>query len=101
MSTERPGVLSILLDAARAGGAEARDRLVRDIDDEPRRFDLEALGRLARAHPRPAQVVDLHFFSGLSIPEVAELPAVSETTVEGDWRFARAWLRRTLGGNAV
>jgi RNA polymerase sigma factor (TIGR02999 family) len=58
----------------------------------------EALERLARDHPRPAQVVDLRFFGGLSIPEVAETLAVSDTTIESDWRFARAWLRGQLGG---
>ena len=47
--------------------------------------------------PRPAQVVDLRFFGGLSVPEVAETLEVSDTTVEGDWRFARAWLRGQLG----
>ena len=57
----------------------------------------EALDRLAGEHPRPAQVVDLRFFAGLSVPEVAEVLGVSVTTVEGDWRFARAWLRGQLG----
>jgi RNA polymerase sigma factor (TIGR02999 family) len=58
----------------------------------------EALEQLALAHPRPAQVVELRFFGGLSVPEVAEALGVSDTTVEGDWRFARAWLRGVLGG---
>ena len=58
----------------------------------------EALERLAQEHPRPAQVVDLRFFGGLSVPEVAEALALSDTTIESDWRFARAWLRGQLGG---
>ena len=58
----------------------------------------EALERLAQEHPRPAQVVDLRFFGGLSVPEVAEIFAVSDTTIESDWRFARAWLQGQLGG---
>ena len=58
----------------------------------------EALERLAEDHPRPAQVVDLRFFGGLSVPEVAEALAVSDTTIESDWRFARAWLKGRLGG---
>src|SRR5262245_22643774 len=58
----------------------------------------EALERLAQDHPQPAQVVDLRFFGGLSIPEVAETFGVSDTTIESDWRFARAWLRGQLGG---
>jgi RNA polymerase sigma factor (TIGR02999 family) len=60
----------------------------------------EALERLAQDHPRPAQVVDLRFFGGLSVPEVAEALAVSDTTIESDWRFARAWLRGQLGGTS-
>jgi RNA polymerase sigma factor (sigma-70 family) len=58
----------------------------------------EALEALARAHPRQAQVVDLRFFGGLTVPEVAAMLDVSDTTVESDWRFARAWLRDRLGG---
>jgi RNA polymerase sigma factor (TIGR02999 family) len=59
----------------------------------------EALEGLAQAHPRQAQVVELRFFGGLSVPEVVEALGVSDTTVETDWRFARAWLRGQLGGN--
>ena len=58
----------------------------------------EALERLAQDHPRPAQVVTLRFFGGLSVPEVAEVFEVSDTTIESDWRFARAWLKGRLGG---
>jgi DNA-directed RNA polymerase specialized sigma24 family protein len=42
-------------------------------------------------------VVTLRFFSGLSVPEVAEHLGVSVSTVEGKWTHARAWLRRDLG----
>jgi RNA polymerase sigma factor (TIGR02999 family) len=58
----------------------------------------QALDRLAQAHPRQAQVVTLRFFGGLSVPEVAETLEVSDTTIESDWRFARAWLKGQLGG---
>jgi RNA polymerase sigma factor (sigma-70 family) len=60
----------------------------------------EALERLAETHPRPAQVVELRFFGGLPVPEVAQTLGVSDTTVESDWRFARAWLRGQLGETA-
>lgn len=60
----------------------------------------EAIDRLAQAYPRQAQVVTLRFFGGLSVPEAAEILDVSGTTVEADWRFARAWLRGRLGGAA-
>jgi hypothetical protein len=35
---------------------------------------------------------------GLSVPEAAEALGVSDTTIESDWRFARAWLKGQLGG---
>jgi RNA polymerase sigma-70 factor, ECF subfamily len=61
----------------------------------------EAINRLAEAHPRAARVVEQRFFGGLSVPAVAEVLEVSDTTVESDWRFARAWLREQLGGTSA
>lgn len=55
-----------------------------------------ALGRLEAIDPRGAEIVTLRFFSGLSVPEVAEHLGVSVSTVEGKWTHARAWLRREL-----
>src|SRR5262245_32382098 len=52
----------------------------------------EALGRLATWDPRQAQIVELRFFAGLSIEEIAELLNVSVRTVKRDWNLARAWL---------
>jgi RNA polymerase sigma-70 factor (ECF subfamily) len=57
----------------------------------------EALDRLAELDERQAKVVELRFFAGMSVPEVAEFLAVSPRTVEGDWTHARTWLRRELG----
>jgi RNA polymerase sigma-70 factor (ECF subfamily) len=59
----------------------------------------QALERLGQAHPRQAEVVTLRFFGGLSVADVALTLAVSDTTVESDWRFARTWLRGQLGGS--
>ncbi|MGO9601212.1 MAG: ECF-type sigma factor [Isosphaeraceae bacterium] len=59
----------------------------------------QALERLAQVHPRQAQVVELRFFRGMTISEVAAALRVSDTAVETDWRFARAWLRHQLGGS--
>ena len=56
----------------------------------------QALERLAQVHPRRAQVVELRFFRGMTISEVAAALRVSDTAVETDWRFARAWLRHQL-----
>ncbi|MFO0811577.1 MAG: ECF-type sigma factor [Gemmatales bacterium] len=57
---------------------------------------LEVLERLAEKVPRASEVVTLHVLEGLTQKEVAERLDVSLATVESDWRFARAWLRREL-----
>lgn len=57
----------------------------------------EALQRLERLDPRRAQVVEYRFFAGLPIPETAEVLGVSPATVQRDWKFASAWLRREIG----
>jgi len=58
----------------------------------------EALLKLAGTQPRQAQVVELRFFGGLTLEEAASALGVSRDTVKLDWRFARAWLNRELGG---
>jgi RNA polymerase sigma factor (TIGR02999 family) len=57
-----------------------------------------ALARLEAEDARAAQVVALRFFAGMSTAEVAEHLEVSVRTVEADWTFARAWLKRELSG---
>ena len=56
----------------------------------------EALRKLALRHPQKSQVVELRFFGGLSIEETARVLNVSDSTVERDWKFARAWLAREM-----
>lgn len=56
----------------------------------------EALRRLARKHPQKSRVVELRFFGGLSIEEAARVLKVSDSTIERDWKFARAWLAREI-----
>jgi RNA polymerase sigma factor (TIGR02999 family) len=58
----------------------------------------EALERLAGHDPRKARVVELKFFGGLTIEEIAEVLQVSVATVEREWAFARAWLYEALEG---
>jgi RNA polymerase sigma-70 factor, ECF subfamily len=55
-----------------------------------------ALQRLAAIDPRPAQVVELRYFGGLSVEETAEVLKVSTITVIRSWNFAKAWLLREL-----
>ena len=62
----------------------------------------EALNRLAEMDPQQGQIVELRFFSGLSVEETSKVLDVSERTVKRDWNVAKAWLRRELskGGRA-
>jgi len=63
-------------------------------------FDLvaldQALTRLAEKEESLARIVELRFFSGLSVEETAEVLAVSDSTVKRDWQMAKAWLHREL-----
>ena len=60
-------------------------------------LDLDrALTRFAEAFPRPAQVVEMRYFAGLELGDIATALAISLRTAERDWRFARAWLREAL-----
>jgi RNA polymerase sigma factor (TIGR02999 family) len=56
----------------------------------------DALARLAVLDPQKAQLVELRYFAGLSIPESAEALGVSTATVGREWAIARMWLRREL-----
>ncbi len=68
------------------------------------RLDIVALDdvltRLAAIAPKPARVVELRFFGGLSIDEAAECLDVGPATIKRHWAFARAWLARALGPSA-
>lgn len=101
----------ILVDHAVAKRALKRDASMRPISttlvdrhgDGPDR-DLvavhEALLAFEAVDLRAAKVVELRFFGGLELEEIAEALAISLATVKRDWTFARAWLRRELGGAA-
>jgi RNA polymerase sigma-70 factor, ECF subfamily len=97
----------ILVDCARRRGASKRrggtpvtlvEGLALQAEEPVDLLALDAaLTRLAALEERPARVVELRFFGGLEIEEVAEVLEVSSATVKRDWRFARAWLARELG----
>jgi RNA polymerase sigma factor (TIGR02999 family) len=64
--------------------------------------DLEdALQRLNAMDARKARVVELKFFGGLTMDEIAEVVGTSRATVEREWSFARAWLFNALGGTTA
>jgi RNA polymerase sigma factor (TIGR02999 family) len=56
----------------------------------------EALDRLEATSPRRAQVVKLRYFAGLTLPEVAAMLGISQSTAEADWTYAKAWLKREM-----
>ncbi len=56
----------------------------------------EALGELTHLHERQARIVELRFFTGLTVAETAEVLELAESTVYEDWRMARLWLERRL-----
>src|SRR5262249_28716005 len=60
----------------------------------------EALGKLAAADPRAAELVKLHYFAGLTIDQAAAVLGVSVRKAYTIWAYARAWLFRCLGGEA-
>ena len=78
-----PGVFRCLDVIDRLGIAR-----ILDVDD--------ALRELAKANERYAKVVELRWFGGLTVDEVAVLLDLTPRTVHLDWRSARAWLRQTL-----
>lgn len=61
----------------------------------------EAVERLAQRHPRMAKVVELRFFGGLSVPEVAKVLDSSVRTVEREWTRARAYLLESLASERM
>jgi RNA polymerase sigma-70 factor (ECF subfamily) len=97
----------VLVDHARArrankrnpGGERLSIQAALDSMDEPG-VDLlgldDALTRLAALNERQAKVVELRYFGGLNVDATAAYLGVSEGTVKGDWRLARAWLEREL-----
>lgn len=107
-------VRRILLDAARKRLADKRDKRreaisldARPESDWPSQamspsraaelMDLDAaLADLARIFPRQARLVELRYFSGLSVEESAQYLEVSLATAKRDWTLAKAWLHRRL-----
>jgi RNA polymerase sigma factor (TIGR02999 family) len=57
-----------------------------------------ALEHLAALDARKARVVELRFFGGLTMDEIAEVIGVSRATIEREWSFARAWLYDAIEG---
>ena len=99
----------VLVDYARArrrqkrGGGQAMvplDEVAPFLTDRAAEEVLgldEALDRLRAMQPRAVKVVEMHFFGGVTLAEIAGLLDLSEKTVQRDWQAARAWLRKEIG----
>lgn len=98
---------SILIDYARArnsvkrgGGTPALTLVDTDAVTPPQDVEIleldAALDELEKLDSLQARIVELRYFSGLSIPETAEAVGVSESTVKREWVIAKTWLRRRL-----
>jgi RNA polymerase sigma factor (TIGR02999 family) len=111
MAVAAKAMRQILADHARArrsakrGGGWTRVSLDRPIArttwSEVDLVDLDdVLTRLAELNERHARIVELRFFGGLTTREVGNVLGVTRTTVDNDWRVARAWLRSQLAESA-
>jgi RNA polymerase sigma factor (TIGR02999 family) len=61
----------------------------------------EALDRLAKLDPRMCQIVEMRYFGGLTIAEVAEVLKLHPSTVKNEWKAAKAWLYAALTEDAA
>ncbi len=98
---------NLLVDQARArrrakrgGGAARATEIPEPVVD--RNGELlainDALERLARIDPRQSRIVELRYFAGLRIEEIAAVMEISERTVSREWEMARAWLGAAVKG---
>lgn len=101
----------VLVDEARHKGFRKRgsgalrvtlndDALV-GLPNEPEVLDLDrALVRLAHQDPKKAEIVEMRFYAGMTIEEVAETLELSIASINREWRMARAWIGRELGSGS-
>lgn len=89
------GVVSIPLDSDEGLGlaSQANDKQILALND--------ALDALARVDGRKVKVIELRFFGGLSVEEVADVLRLSPQTVLRDWKLAKSWLARELDGGSA
>jgi RNA polymerase sigma factor (TIGR02999 family) len=100
----------VLVDHAKSRSREKRNAGVRDLssdfgDDALPQGDFniialdEALEALSQLEPRLAQVIELHYFGGLTYDEIAAAGGASPATVHRDIRLARAWLLKEIANS--
>ncbi len=112
-ATAAKAMRHVVIDYARARQAQRRGGgceplALERLDHQPIALDLQieqlvqldsALDRLAEADPRLVQIIELRFFSGLEVREIADLLDVSEPTIKRGTRVAKAFLEKELTGS--
>ena len=93
-------------NAAKRGGNRHRIGLDENLLVESSRdVDVlaleDALTRLAKLDPRQARMIELRFFGGMNVADVAKVMGMSKRSVEREWTMVRAWLRRELGRSGL
>ncbi|MEQ9408382.1 MAG: ECF-type sigma factor [Fuerstiella sp.] len=90
------------LSIKRGGGAvtvQLKDTLLTRTDDRHVLAVEEALQRLEEVSPQQSRIVEMRFFGGMTVEEVAEEMEMSKRWVEAEWTMIRAWLRAELSEN--
>jgi len=101
----------VLVDHARRRGAAKRDAGPADPvsisgvaspEREADQVDVlalhDALSKLAELDPRQSEIVEMRFFAGLTVEEIAEVLEIAPATVKRDWATAKMWLKRQMRG---
>jgi len=101
----------VLVDHARKRKAAKRDGLAEEPisisgvaapAEGPDNVDVlmlhDALSALAAVDPRQAEIVEMRYFAGLTVEEIAEVLNISSATVKREWTTAKLWLRRRMSG---
>jgi RNA polymerase sigma-70 factor, ECF subfamily len=101
----------VLVDHARKRNAAKRDGVadapvtlsgIPDRSPGPDPIDVlmlhDALSALAAVDPRQAEIVEMRYFAGLTVEEIAEVMSISPATVKREWSTAKMWLRRQMTG---
>lgn len=91
-------------NAEKRGGGDVGVALGEDLEESVAEVDCvdlvalhDALEKLRGLDARQAEIVELRFFSGLTVEEVASVMGLVERTVYRDWKMARSWFQRELG----
>ncbi len=90
--------------AAKRGGAAAQKVTLSGLSTPSTENQIhlialdEALSKLTAIDARQSDIVEMRFLAGLKVEEVASVLKISTATVEREWRMAKAWLKRELGG---